>query len=74
MEFNETMNSRNINAAGKPETIRTARRLAQAVDALRERRAQARQRFLDLEARFRTMSNSNVSYVSINGISMPMPR
>ncbi len=74
MELYETMNSRNINAAGRPETIHTARMLEQAVAVLRERRARARERFLALEARFRAVSRPDVSYVTINGISMPVPR
>ena len=68
------MNNRNINAAGKAETIRTARKINQAIAVLHERRYTARKRLQALEDRFQAMSNSNVSYVSINGISMPMPR
>ena len=68
------MNNRNINAAGKVETISTSRKINQAIAAVHERRYLAHQRLGALEARLRAMSNSDVSYVSINGISMPMPR
>ena len=65
---------RNINASGKPETISTTRRRNEAAALLREKRDQARQRFSALEARLKDFSNANVSYVSVNGISMPVPR
>ncbi len=68
------MNNRNINVSGKPETISTTRRRNEAAALLREKRDQARQRFSALEARLKDFSNANVSYVSVNGISMPVPR
>ena len=68
------MNNRNINAAGKAETISTSRKINEAIAALHERRYLARQRFLALEARLKAQSNVNVAYVSVNGISMPLPR
>ena len=68
------LNTRNINVSGKPETISSARRRMEAVALLREKRDQARQRFGALEARLKDLSNANVSYVSVNGISMPVPR
>lgn len=67
------INNRNINAAGKAETISTARKINAAIAALHERRYEARQRFLAMERELKTRSNTNVSYVTVNGISMPVP-
>ncbi len=68
------MNNRNVNAAGKAETISTSRKINEALAALHERRYLAHQRFLALEDRFRALSNADVAYVNVNGISMPLPR
>ena len=68
------LNTRNINAAGKPETIRTARKLNSAITRFHERRYLARQRILALEEHLKALSNREVAYVSVNGIPMPVPR
>lgn len=68
------MNTRNVNAAGKASTIHTARRLNEALAAFHERRYLAHQRFLALEDRFKRLTNTDVAYVLVNGITMPMPR
>lgn len=68
------MNNRNINASGKPETISTSRRRIEAAALLHEKRNQARERFSALEAHLKDFSNANVSYVTVNGVSMPVPR
>lgn len=68
------MNDRNIDASGKPETIWSSRKRNEAAALLHEKREQARGRFSALEARLKNFSNTNVSYVTVNGISMPVPR
>lgn len=68
------MNTRNINAAGKPETIGTARKLNAAIARIHERRYMARQRILALEAHLKARADREVAYVSVNGIPMPVPR
>ena len=68
-----TLNNRNINAAGKAETISTSRRINEAIAALRERRHEARRRILATEAHLKSYSNMNVSYVNLNGVTMRMP-
>lgn len=68
------MNHRNVNAAGKVETISTSRKINAAIAALHERRYLALQRRIALEARLKEQSNANVAYVSVNGVSMPLPR
>jgi len=67
------LNTRTINAGAKAQTIKTSRKFNQAIAKLQERHYEAHQRFLALEERFKKLSNSEVSYVSINGISMPVP-
>lgn len=67
------MNTRNINAAGEVQTISTSRKINNAVEALRRRHYEANQRFLALEERFKALTNYNVAYVNVNGISMPVP-
>ena len=68
------MNNRNIDASGKPETIWSSRRRSEAAALLHEKREQARQHFNALEARLKNFTNTNVFYVAVNGISMPLPR
>lgn len=65
------MNNRNIDASGKPETIWSVRKRSEAEALLLERREQARQRF---DAMVKDFSCANVSYVTVNGVSMPVPR
>lgn len=66
------MNNRNINAAAKPETIRTA------MEKLREASARCvrfhRNRNLDEGFRnhIQMFANSNVCYITVNGISTPV--
>ena len=68
------MNNRNIDVSSKPETIWSSRRHSEAAALLLEKREQARQFFDALEARLKDFTNADVSYVAVNGISMPMPR
>ena len=67
------MNNRNINAAGKPQTIRTA--MEKLAAASRRCCRTCRNRSLDrgFESHVRTFSNTNVCYASVNGISIPVP-
>ena len=64
------MNTRNINAAGRPQTIRTAR---ESVRALYER-CQSRSKARAFERHLKTFANPRVCFVAVNGISLPMPR
>ena len=66
------MNNRNIDVSGKPETIWSSRRRSAAAALLHEKREQARQYFDAMEAWLKDLTN--VSYVAVNGISMPLPR
>ena len=68
------MNTRNINAAGKPETIGTARKINSAISRLHEKCYAARQRIEALEEHLKAFSNREVAYVIVNGIPMPMSR
>lgn len=67
------MNTRNINAAAKPETIRTA------MEKLKEASARCcrihRSRHLDesFRSHIKMFANSNVCYIAVNGISVPVP-
>lgn len=67
------MNNRNINAAGKPQTIRTA--MEKLAAASRRRCQLHRTRSLDSAFRnhIKTFANSNVCYAAVNGISIPVP-
>lgn len=67
------MNTRNVNAAGKVETISTSRKINNAIEVLRRRHFEANQRFLALEERLKALTNSDIAYVSVNGVSMPVP-
>lgn len=67
------MNNRNINAAGKPETIRTA------MEKLREASARCcrvhanRNRDDGFRCHVKQFANTNVCYIAVNGISIPTP-
>ncbi len=62
------MNNRNINVAARPQTILTARRIAQAARVHRRNYFQADA----FERHLKSFANPNVCYVSANGISMPV--
>ena len=67
------MNNRNINAAGKPETIRTA--MKKLCEASERRRRMHRARRLDqnFQSHIKSFANTNVCYVAVNGIPFPAP-
>ena len=67
------MNNRNINAAAEPETISTARRRLEAAVMLRRKREEECSRSCALEECWKGFTNTNVSYVTVNGVSMPVP-
>ena len=67
------MNLRNVNAAGRPETIRTT------IEKLREaserccRLCRNRHRDDAFRGHMQSFANSNVCYANVNGISIPVP-
>lgn len=67
------MNNRNINAAGKPQTIRTALEKLSAASARCCRRCHARRQASSFERHVKSFANTNVCYIAVNGISIPVP-
>ena len=68
------MNNRNINAAGKPETIRTAmEKLKEASDRCR-RICENRSRDDAFLGHIGQFANQNVCYAAVNGITISVPR
>ena len=67
------MNNRNINAAGKPQTIRTA--MEKLAEASRRCCRIHRNRHLDgaFSSHIKSFANKNVCYTTVNGISIPVP-
>lgn len=67
------MNLRNVNAAGKPETIQTT------MEKLREASARCcricRNRHSDdaFRSHIQSFANNSVCYANVNGISIPVP-
>lgn len=62
------MNTRNINAAGKAETIRTT---LEKLDR-RNRVSENRSRDDAFLGHFKSFTNSNVCYTAVNGITIPV--
>ena len=62
------MNNRNINAAGKPETIHTV------LEKLRKtaERRHACHRDEGFRSHIRTFASTNICYTAVNGISVPV--
>lgn len=67
------MNNRNINAAGKPQTIRTTMEKLAAASRRCCRIYRARRLDSAFQAHIKTFANSNVCYAAVNGISIPVP-
>lgn len=67
------MNNRNINAAGKPETIHTALEKLRKASERCIRMHQARYRDEAFQSHIKTFASTNVCYAAVNGISMPVP-
>ena len=67
------MNNRNINAAGRPETIRTSlKRLKEASEHCC-RICRNRHRDDAFRNHIGIFANDNVCYASVNGVSIPVP-
>lgn len=73
MKEDFTVNNRNINAAGRPQTIRTALEKLSAASARCCRRCQARRQARSFERHIKSFANTNVCYIAVNGISIPVP-
>ena len=67
------MNSRNINAAGSPQTIRTAMEALAAASTRCCRRCRAEHRARAFERHVKSFANTKICYTTINGISIPVP-
>ena len=67
------MNNRNINAAGQPQTIRTAMEKLAAASRRCCRTHRARQLESAFQNHIRTFANNNVCYAAVNGIFIPVP-
>ena len=67
------MNLRNVNAAGKPETIRTTLEKLREASARCCRICRNRHRDDAFLSHIQCFANSNVCYASVNGISIPVP-
>lgn len=68
------MNNRNINAAGKPETIRTAmEKLKEASDRSR-RVSENHSRDDAFQSHIGRFANPDVCYPTVNGITISVPR
>ena len=67
------MNLRNVNAAGKPETIRTTLEKLREASARCCRICRNSHRDDAFLSHIQCFANSNVCYASVNGISMPVP-
>lgn len=66
------MNNRNINAAGKPETIHTALEKLRKTSEHYIRTHQARRREEAFQSHIRTFFSTNICYAAVNGISVPV--
>ena len=67
------MNNRNINVAGKPETIRTALEKLRKVSERRIRNDQMRHRNETFQHHIKIFGCTNICYAAVNGISVPVP-
>ncbi len=67
------MNHRNINAAGKPQTIRTAMEKLAAASRRCCRVCRTRQLDSAFQSPIKTFANTNICYTAVNGISIPVP-
>ena len=68
------MNNRNINAAGKPETIRTAMEKLKEASARCRRICENRSRDDAFQSHISQFANQNVCYAAVNGITVSVPR
>ncbi len=66
------MNNRNINAAGKPQTIRTAMEKLAAASARCCRVCRDRQVDSAFRSHIQSFANTNICYAAVNGISVPV--
>lgn len=66
------MNNRNINAAGKPETIYTAQKKLHKASERYIRMHQVRHRDEGFRSHIRTFAGTNICYAAVNGISVPV--
>lgn len=66
------MNNRNINAAGKPETIRTALEKLRKDSERCIRTYQARRCDEAFQSHIKTFTSTNICYAAVNGISVPV--
>lgn len=67
------MNNRNINAAGKPQTIRTTMEKLAAASERCCRACRNRQVDSAFRSHIQRFANTNVCYTAVNGISIPVP-
>ena len=66
------MNNRNINAAGKPETIHTALEKLRKTSERYIRTHQARRREEAFRSHIGTFFSTNICYAAVNGIPVPI--
>lgn len=66
------MNNRNINAAGKPETIYTALKKLRKTSERCIRIHQACHRDEGFRSHIRTFAGTHICYAAVNGISVPV--
>ena len=66
------MNNRNINAAGKPETIYTVLEKLRKTSERCTRIHQTRRREEAFRSHIRTFFSTNICYAAVNGISVPV--
>lgn len=66
------MNNRNINAAGKPETIYTALKKLRKASERYIRMRHACHRDEGFRSHIRTFASTNICYAAVNGISVPV--
>lgn len=66
------MNNRNINAAGKPETIHTAVEKLLRASERYIRTHQTRYRDEAFQSHIKAFASTNICYAAVNGISVPV--
>ena len=67
------MNNRTINAAGKPQTIRTAMEKLAAASARCAKIHRSRHLDSAFRSHIQSFANTNICYTAVNGISIPVP-
>ena len=67
-----TLNNRNINAAGKPETIYTALEKLRKASERYIRTHHARRHDEAFQSHIKTFASTNICYAAVNGISVPV--